>query len=221
MANENENKKSSKISGVFRWISKHLVLVGILAVLAAIGVSAIGFGTSSRSDLKTSELTFHDLGDLTTQEAVITQVSVLENSRAFYGVSIPFTTSKSIYSYDVKMKAAVDFTNVVPDVGEEEIDGERTTVYTVPLPKAKVTDCYIDNSTFKLYEENESLFTNMGMELQNEDRVKLENDAKEKAINDGFLDRADEQAKKLITAFLNQITPDCEVRFTEAETVND
>ena len=51
------------------------------------------------------------------------------------------------------------------------------------------------------------------MKLQNEKRIQLEKDAKEKAINDGFLDRANAQAEVLLGAYVKQLEPDCEVEF--------
>lgn len=84
-----------------------VVLLAAVAALVGAGLHASGVIGSHSS--KTTRLGFEDIGEMATQAAYTTQVNVTEGSRVLWGVTIPFTQSKYIYSYDVTIKAGIDF----------------------------------------------------------------------------------------------------------------
>ena len=91
--------------------SRHTVRVAALVLIAAAVLSAGAFGLKSlfATDGKTTRLGFEDIGQLATQAAYCTEVKVAEKSAELWGLTIPFTQSKYIYSYDVEVKAGFDF----------------------------------------------------------------------------------------------------------------
>lgn len=214
---QNKEKESDHFGKTtLKAITKHpKVILGVIGVLL---ISVLAFGISrsmTKTEPVTSRLEFHNLGTLTTQEVLIIQVDVLETKRDIYGISIPFTTSKAIYAYDVILKAGIDFANVKYEEKQVTTDDGTKKQYVITVPQAEITDCYINNESFQLFEEKESIFTNISMKLQNEKRIQLEKDAKEKAINDGFLERASAQAEVLLEEYVKQLEPDCEVKFVK------
>ncbi len=215
-----EKEAGKKKHHLKNWIIKHWKALGLAAAVFAVGL-LIGLAAMKPAENPhepvTSRLEFQNLGELTTQEALITLVDVMDYDRKIFGVGIPFTQSKVIYSYDVRIKAGVDFTKITYETETEQTEDGEITVYNVQIPEAEVTDCYVDNKSFETFDERESIFTNITMEMANDHRIELEKKALEKAKADGLLKRADDQAKILIEAFIKQSDPDCKVEFTAVQ----
>ena len=75
-------------------------LVAGAAVLVALAVTlTLGLGSMFRHEEKPTKLGFEDIGELATQAAYTTIVEDTDVSRELFGVSIPFTQSKLIYSF--------------------------------------------------------------------------------------------------------------------------
>ena len=72
-------------------------------------------------------------------------IDVVDKSRKFYGVNVPFTQTKYIYSYDVIVKAGIDFSQV--DWGEA---GNNTV--NVIVPEIKVLSKELKKDSFKVYQ---------------------------------------------------------------------
>lgn len=179
-----------------------LVVFLILIALVIIGVSKVLL-----NDGKTTKLGFENIGELATQSVLATQVEVSSAAREFFGRQIPFTESKSVFSYDVEIKAGIDFSEIKWDVTE--------TCVNVTLPEAKVLSTEIDLDSFKVYHEKESIFRKVSLEDTNSALVDLEEKAANSALENGLLEKATENAKVLITNFFAQ-EYDLEINFTES-----
>ena len=116
-----------------------------------------------------------------------------EASRELFGVTIPFTQSKYIYSYDVVIKAGLDFT----DVSWSQQDG----TIRVTLPEIRVLSNEIDLDSLKVYHEDESLFRNITLEENNAALADLKARAEQDAIGNGLLEEARDNAQQILTAF--------------------
>ena len=147
-------------------------------------------------DEKTTKLGFEDIGELATQEAYCTQVSVTEASRELFGMQIPFTQSKYIYSYDVLIKAGFDF---------QEIEwSEREHTILVKMPKVKLLSSEIDVESFKVYHDEESIFRPITLKENNQAMKKLRKQAEKDAIANGLLDNAKSNAEVMLKGFFAQ-----------------
>ena len=69
---------------------------------------------------------------------------------------------------------------------------------TVSLPAAEIVSVDIDPETFQLYSEKAGLGNPISAEDFNNSLVELEATARDKALERGLLERADENAKALI-----------------------
>ena len=109
---------------MFKRMLASRLAAGIAAALAALLLLLVIVGLGIRSvvlsESKSTKLGFENIGELATQTAYCTSVNVTEGSRELFGVTIPFTQSKYIYSYDIVIKAGFDFT-------ESEITGGKNT----------------------------------------------------------------------------------------------
>lgn len=142
---------------------------------------------------KTTDMGFKNIGELATQNSYCTQVGVIDEKIEIWGIKIPFTQSKYIYSYDVIIKAGIDF---------EEIDWNiDNNIIVVELPKAKILSNEIIENSFKIYHEQESIFTQISLEETSKAREQLKKEAENTAINNGIYENALKNAKTMLTAF--------------------
>lgn len=177
---------------------KSMVKTKLIALIAFI-VIALGaglyFGKSLSSESRITKLGFEDMGELATRAAYCTMVEDTEAARDLFGVEIPFTQSRLIYSYDVIVRAGLDFEQI-----EWSVD-EPNKVIEVKLPEIKVLNSELDTESFKLYLEDESIFRRISMEENNDSMIEMEENARRQAVGNGLLDEARANAEAILRSF--------------------
>ena len=177
---------------------KSMVKAKLIALIAVI-VIALGaglyFGKSLSSESRITKLGFEDMGELATQAAYCTMVEDTEAARDLFGVEIPFTQSRLIYSYDVIVRAGLDFEQI-----EWSVD-DPNKVIEVKLPEIKVLNSELDTESFKLYLEDESIFRRISMEENNDSMIEMEENACRQAVGNGLLDEARANAEAILRSF--------------------
>ena len=172
------------------------VWVALLAAVAAlVGAGLHASGVIGSHSSKTTRLGFEDIGEMATQAAYTTQVNVTEGSRVLWGVTIPFTQSKYIYSYDVTIKAGIDFGGIDRDLEEEQ------KTIRVTMPETRVLSSEINLDSFKVYHESESIFHHITLEENNAALQELQHNAEETAIANGLLENARSNAETILKGF--------------------
>ena len=119
-----QEKKKYKFRTVLSIFFKRPIFYVLIGFLIFGGLT-IGITTVVSNESKTTKIDFKDIGELATQSAYTTVVNVEEASRNLLGIQIPFTESKYIYSYDVEVKAGIDFADI-----EWKEEGKNTVSYT-------------------------------------------------------------------------------------------
>lgn len=185
-------KEHKKKSGFWKkYMTKKLIIV--VAVIVVLCGVILGVGNKLVSDNKTTRLGFEDIGELATQTAYCTQVNVTDAARELFGVNIPFTQSKYIYSYDIVIKAGFNF---------EDIEwSKKDYTIEVKLPEAKILSSDINLESFKVYLEDESKFRNITLKENNEAMKKMKKQAEEDAVKNGLLVNARENAETVLRGF--------------------
>jgi len=188
-------EKETKKSNLFK---KYIIKKGKWGILILVVILALLIGVRSviYFDNKTTKIGFEDIGEFATQAAYCTELSIIDYSRDLFGVSIPFTQSKYIYSYDVVIKAGFDFSEIEWDENDKIIE--------VKLPEAKVLSSEIDLDSFKIYHEEESIFNKITMTDTNESMKGLKEKAEEDAISNGLLENARTNAETVLTGFFGK-----------------
>ena len=135
------------------------------------------------------------MGVLITQEYYFTQVENYTTTKTY----LKFINSESgfMYSYDGVVTAGIDFNEV--KVAKDENRGR----IVISMPKATIQQIDIDFESFEVYSEKEGLWNKIKIEDYNESLVEFEKNARDKAIDKGILDRADEDAQRIIENFLS------------------
>lgn len=193
----NEKQKSNRLISYLK--KEHLLgkaLAGLL-ILAAIVAVIIGIKKVAFSENQTTKIGFENIGELATQSSYCTQVNVTDSSKKLFGASIPFTNSKYIYSYGITIKAGYDF---------NEIDwNEKGNIIEVKLPEVKILSSEIDQDSFKVYHEDESVFNQVTLEGNNEALTKLKEQAQTDAIESGLFENARDNAETILTSFFGNV----------------
>ena len=137
-----------------------------------------------------------DMGILITEEYYFTQVEEMtKTKKVLFGTS----EASSTYSYDGVVSAGIDCNDVTI-----EKDDEAKSI-TIKLPKSEIRTVSIDKESFKIYEEKNGIFTKFNFTDYNNSLIEFETAAKDKAMEKGILDKADDGAKKMIEAFARSL----------------
>lgn len=173
-----------------------LKVITVAIIIVAVGIAGAMAVSYFKSESKTTKIGFEDIGEMNTQVAYTTVVDTISDPRKLFGVTVPLTESKYIYSYDVVVKAGLDFEDIKWDENNGKI--------IVKLPSPKVTSCYLEEDSMEIYLEEESIFSPITLTEQNEARKKLKERGKKDAIANGLYDNAKENAEVLLTSLFKQ-----------------
>ena len=185
-----ENKVAKRKKSIVK--AKLIALIAVIVIALGAGLY---FGKSLSSESRITKLGFEDMGELATQAAYCTMVEDAEAPRDLFGAEIPFTQSRLIYSYDVIVRAGLDFEQI-----EWSVD-EPNKVIEVKLPEIKVLNSELDTESFKLYLEDESIFRRISMEENNDSMIEMEENARRQAVGNGLLDEARANAEAILRSF--------------------
>ena len=189
----------NKSAGKDLWRKLTPRVIAVIVVLGAAAAAVIGVRHCFFTDTETTRLGFEDIGELATQVAYCTEVNVSEESRTLFGVEIPFTQSKNIFSYDVEIRAGLDFREV-----EWSLDEEGKAI-TVLLPSTQVLSSQVIFDSFQLYHEDESIFRPFTLEENNQAMSDLVVQAEIDAIENGLLGNARSNAERILTGFFANV----------------
>ncbi len=145
------------------------------------------------TSIDTVEDGLKNMGILITQEYYFTQVETYTKEKAVLNI-FP-SSSEFSYSYDGTVTAGIDFEKIAlaKDDTQKKI--------TVEMPASVILDVNIDTDTFKTFSEKDSIWNPIKLEDYNISLTEFEDAAKQKAKDNGILERSDEQARTIITSF--------------------
>lgn len=138
----------------------------------------------------------HDMGELVTSEYYYTHAEDLESVKTMWGIKVPFSKTSLVYKVDGCIKAGIDFTKVTVDV-----DNQEKTV-KITLPESRIISSEIDHDSFELVNEKEGWFNELSAEDVNKTFSHVKELEEEKAIENGVLSRADENAARILESFV-------------------
>lgn len=182
-------------------------IVCVIAAVILVVLLIIGFRGYTMTESKTTQLGFKNMGELSTQSAFYTNVQVLEESKKVWKITLPFTSSRYIFSYDGVIKAGYDFTQI--EVKADDLAKKLI----VKLPPVKILSNEIDTDSLFVYDESQSIFSPLTISDMNSSLNTLQDEAEEKAIGNGLFVEAEKNAKVMIESFLKGANPDYEIVF--------
>lgn len=202
---KNEESAISKIKTKLKKMKWRIIPWAIIAgiVILAIIILPMFIQKEIERD-KIAKLTLKDIGVLCTQEAYITQVGVINESRQLVNVvDIPLTRSVCIFSFDVHLMAGYDFESLKIEKTLPHDDVKGKIIIELPLPSLFTKDI-VAGSYVPIY-RSESIFNDITDETLEKKKTALVEEAYQQAIANGLLVNAKENAKKVIKSFIYNI----------------
>lgn len=172
---------------------RRIILGGLLLVII---LSILGIYSLTTITRRTIDFRLKDIGELATQAGYFKSVQIISGVRQLFGVEIPLTRNKFIYSYDGVIKAGIDFEAV-----EVKADEQARTV-RVKLPEAKVLSIEVDENSFEVFDETNNIFNPIKISNMNVSLIELKEQVRETALKNGLLENTRKNAETLITGFL-------------------
>lgn len=171
----------------------------LIAILIVIFICAVAFGVSVNftASSRTTNFGLENIGELATQAGFFTNVQVIEDDVDVFGVHVPLTTSKYVFSYDGTVKAGINFEDVRYSVNE------LCKKVKITLPEIRIFSVDVDENSLEIYDERQSIFTPLSIEDVQASRIALEEEVRNQAIANDILKEAENNAKLLIQGFLS------------------
>lgn len=116
-----------------------------------------------------------------------------------WGTAMPFSDIQFVALYDGYIKAGIDLQDV-----KFNIDQSSKTI-TITMPKSKILDHNIPQETINVLQVKNNLFNSVSFNDYNRFISSEKNVMAETAIGQGILSEADNEAKSIIEAFLNNV----------------
>ena len=172
---------------------KSIIIIIVLVIVIFLGGMYFGGrSTSGEADISSTALTqkIKDINELAVSEYDYTKVGKFSNSLKFNGWTVPLTQKPFLITYEGKMKAGVDLSDV-----KVEKDGNKITVKTSAV---KILSNEIDENSIKVYDETKNIFNQISIKDYKTFATKQKEKVEKEAIKNKFLEKTEEKVKKSI-----------------------
>lgn len=164
---------------------------------------------STEVDISVIEEQIHSIGELATVEYLYTDAGKFSDANQIFGKDIGITEKSFIAKWDGSIKAGIDVDKII--VSTDTI----TKTITVYLPEATILSHEIDEESIETLSQKDGLFNPIKVEdvriFDAESKASMEN----RAIKNGLLEKANQNAKKIIAELLysNSILKQYKIEF--------
>lgn len=148
-------------------------------------------------DINAINTEIQDIGELATVEYLYTDAGKFEDPKQLFGKNVPFTTKSFIAKWDGSIKAGVEISEVTAEVDKDNKE------IVIHMPKARILSHQIDKDSIETLDQKDGLFNPVKVEdVRNFDSVS-QDAMEERAIENGILDKAFENAKNIIRKIID------------------
>lgn len=154
---------------------------------------------SKEINIKVINAEIQNVGELVTQEYLYTDAGKFSDPKQIGKINLPFqfTTKSFIAKWDGSIKAGVKMDKITVEVNEAE---KEIIVY---MPKAEILSHEVDEESFEALDEKDGLFNPIEIDDIKEFETKSKELMEERAIENGILDKAIENAQTIISNLIN------------------
>lgn len=154
-----------------------------------------------------------EISELASAEFIFTNAAKFTDTKGILGIFDWMTEKSFIQRWDGTIKAGVDLSGLRADVDD--------TVITITLPPAKILSYEIDYDSVEVLDEKNNVFNPISVE----DRAAFDKETSEamkaRAIENGILEKAQENAEGIITNLLRASLDEGQEYTIEFEYTND
>lgn len=137
-----------------------------------------------------------EIGELATVEYLYTNANKYSDPKQVLGVEFPFTTKSFVAKWDGIIKAGVDVAQIT--IKSNPIKNE----IIICLPEAEILSHEIDADSFETLDEKAGLFNPIHIEDVRTFDASSKAAMEERAIKNGLLEKALENAKKILSGLI-------------------
>lgn len=137
-----------------------------------------------------------DIGELATVEYMFTDAAKYSQTMQYKDWDIPFTEKSFVLKWNGIIKAGVNLQAV-----KITVDKENKRI-TVTLPKAEILSYQVDTDSIEVLDERDSIFNNLTIEDKKKFDIDTEETMRQRAIDNGLLDKAWANAREIIKRLL-------------------
>lgn len=204
---ETEQKKKDGVvsSFLFQGLYRKVAVIIIIIVIALcfwggirLGKMLYGRSITEQKTQITDTLLYQQLAqenELSTVRYFYTDMGKYENSIQVGDTNIPFTKKSFIISYDGIIKAGIDMDKVTL-----HLDGKKI---MITIPKAEILSHEIEEDSVQVYDEKYSIFNGLSAEDVMNFQQQQKQEIEQRAISNGILKEAEENAKKSLQVLYN------------------
>lgn len=138
-----------------------------------------------------------EIGELATIEYMYTDAGKFSDTVQWLGLDVPFTKKSFIAKWDGTIKAGINVKSIIVKINEKD---KQIVVY---MPKAEILSHEVDVESFETLDEQAGLFNPIELDNIREFDSKSKENMEKRAIENGILDKATENAKNVITKIVN------------------
>lgn len=146
-------------------------------------------------DLIKSEI--QDIGELATIEYFYTDAGKFEDPKKLFNINVPFTTKSFIAKWDGMIKAGIKVDKIIVEINDEAKE------IIIHMPQAEILSHEIDDTSIETLDEKDGLFNPVKVEDVREFDAISKDAMEQRAIENGILDKAFENAKDIIEKLIN------------------
>lgn len=181
-----------------------LIVGSILAlVLFVYSFMKLGFFSEGEQKITSTGIggTFSEIAELSVEEYNFTNVGQFdEEGLKFFGIGVPFTGKSFLITYDGVVKAGI------PDLSRIDIDiDDASQTITLTSPKVEVTNAEIDPNSITVYDQSMNPFNQFEVEDLSSFLAIERDNAQQKAIDRGLLERAEARSGTLLEAHVTAL----------------
>lgn len=151
---------------------------------------------SREIDISVINTEIQGIGELATLEYLYTDAGKFSDPKQLFGYDIPLTTKSFIAKWDGSIKAGVKVEKITAEVKKAS---KEIVVY---IPKAEILSHEIDDESFETLDEKDNIFNPLEIDDIREFDSKSKEAMEKRAIENGILDKATENAKDIISKLI-------------------
>lgn len=154
---------------------------------------------SKEVDVSLIKSEIQDIGELATVEYLYTDAGKFEDPAKLFGKEVPFsfTTKSFIAKWDGTIKAGVKVDEIIVEVNDANKE------ILVSIPKAEILSHEIEDDSIETLDEKDGLFNPVKVEDVREFDAISKDAMEQRAIENGLLEKAQENAKNIIEKLIN------------------
>ena len=176
---------------------RSIIIYSIVFIIVLLFILYIKYSVNTEVNLlsDTIEEQVAEISEASSVKYSYSNVVTYEDNKRISGLNIPFTRKSFIIKYRGYIKAGIDLSKVAIDLVD-------TKIMRIVSAKPSILDNVIEEEGVYTYDEKDSVFNKLSFNDLYEVLIEEKKDMEKEAIENGLLNEAEENIRKMLTTFL-------------------